>query len=507
MKTSILKIMLIALSLFLCASIAYADVVVQGTYDKDNPTFGDADQQASNSEADDEDDEDIYNSTTITVKNNGTSNITISSITSVGDGFSDSDLNITLKEPVTIEPNKTKGIELKARIPEDLDAVETDKDEDNYLEPVAIKVAEITFKDDSGSSIGSFNAYMQRKNELTFDDDEVELSINGGSGDTLEDGDRTDDKIIPGEDDLKLTVVAANGFSSSDELDIEDVEATIVLDDDTDSSWDWDDVDKSEDIGTIEYGDEEEGEIEFSITDEVDDYDDYEAEVYLTGEDENGAKHGAKLSIRLDLDRESYDFNIDRADLGLSTLACTRTTELDIKIESLGSKGDDEVSLYVTSDALGIDYEKTGIELEEYGDDDDSYTKIIPITVPDDFKAGTYPINIKVYYSGDDDDGVHADEIDRSLKVEDCQSSGSSDGDDDDEDETDVITIPTTGDDENKDLSGDSSAEEDPDDEDVVVTTESSFRDSTAYTAVLILAVLAALGSSIFLAVTYFIKK
>ncbi len=506
MKTSILKIMLIVLSLVLCASVAYADVTVQGTYDKDNPTFGSEDQQASNSRADDEDDEDIYDIIAITLKNNGTSNVTVTSISFSGDGFSDSDLNITMAEAKTIEPNSTGTIDLTARIPEDLDAVETDDDEDNYLEPVAIKVAEITFKDASEESLVSFDAYMQRKNELTFDDDEVELSINGGSGDTLEDGDRTDDKIIPGEDDLTLIVVAANGFSSSDELEIEDVEATIVLDDDTDSSWDWDDVDESESIGTIDYGDEEEEEIDFSITDEVDDYDDYEAEVYLTGEDENGAKHGAKLTIRLDLDRESYDFNIDRAELGLSTLACTRTTELDIKIESLGRKGDDELALYVKSDALGIDYEKTDIELEEYGDDD-SYTKRIPITVPDDFKAGTYPINIKVYYSGDEDDGVHADEIDRSLKVEDCQSSGSSDDGDGDDGNSEVVTVPVADGDDTDTSDGDSSAEDDTDDEDVVITTESSFRDSTAYAAILVLAVLVAFGSLIFLMVAYFIKK
>jgi len=40
--------------------------------------------------------------------------------------------------------------------------------------------------------------------------------------------------------------------------------------------------------------------------------------------------------------------------------------------------------------------------------------------VPANLAAGTYDISVKLFYSGDEDDGVHADEKDVSLTVKAC---------------------------------------------------------------------------------------
>ena len=63
------------------------------------------------------------------------------------------------------------------------------------------------------------------------------------------------------------------------------------------------------------------------------------------------------INVQLDIDRDDYDFVIKNADLDLSALSCTRTTRLELDVENLGKKGDDEVYVYVTNSELGIDYE------------------------------------------------------------------------------------------------------------------------------------------------------
>ena len=102
---------------------------------------------------------------------------------------------------------------LRGRIPEDLDAVETDEDDNNYLEPRAFQVATAVISLSDSNTI-NMPVYMQRENKLQFNNNRVYVSINGGSEDRVQDESATEE-IKPGED-VKIRAEVENDFSRSD---------------------------------------------------------------------------------------------------------------------------------------------------------------------------------------------------------------------------------------------------------------------------------------------------
>jgi hypothetical protein len=476
---------LMALFLVLCVSMVSAAVSLQGTYDEANPNFGGEDQEASNPESSNDADEDIYiNSATLVLTSNVTAPVDVTNVNFVYTySFSSSDLNLSVTGslPTGITNTVNGNLILRGRVPEDLDSVETDEDEDDYLMPRAFRVADavLTFSDSSTLTIP---VYMQRKNMLEFESDRVYFIVNQGSEDRVKDGESTEE-IRPG-DDVEVKITAENLYSSSDDLAVEDVVARILLDGDTDNDWDWEDIDEEADIGTVSEGEEDEESVEFTVDEDVEKNGNYEMHIYLTGTDENGAEHGQKMIVDFDVQRKKYDFIIARADLAQNILSCSRTTTMDIKIESLGYRGDDEVSVYIKNDVLGIDTHKTAIDMDEFGESDDTYTRSFQIVVPEDTAAATYTLRVSVYYSGTDTDGVHADERDVELIVRSCALDNT---EKEEEEIGEEVTVE------------DSVESEIPyyilDEFGITESVESSFKDSTAYTVLLVVAILAALGS------------
>ena len=121
---------LIALVLVPLVSAADGDLTLTTTYDKNTPTFGDDNAKVSNPEHDDNNKEIVMVANTISIKNDGTG--TTYKITDF-DFNPDStyDLvpgDITL-EPQSVNqniaPGATGGLVFKAKLPEDLDAVDT----------------------------------------------------------------------------------------------------------------------------------------------------------------------------------------------------------------------------------------------------------------------------------------------------------------------------------------------------------------------------------------------
>ena len=494
MKKSLLISLLMVLFLVLCVSMVSATVSLQGTYDEENPNFGGPDQKASNPESGDSDDEDLYiDSVTLVLTSNETTATDVTGISYIYHGFSSSDLdlNVSGSLPTGITSTANGNLILHGRVPEDLDAVETDEDEDDYLEPRAFHVADAVLTFSNAPSL-TIPIYMQRENMLEFDNDRVYFIVNGGSEDRVKDGESTDE-IQPG-DDVEVKIDGDNLYSSSSDVSIEDVVGRVLLDSNTDSGWDWDDIDEEADIGTISEGEQEGDSVEFTVDEEVDKNGNYEMHIYLIGTDENGAEHGQKMIVDFDVQRPKYDFVITRAELAQNILSCSRTTTMDVRIESLGYKGDNEVAIYVQNDVLGIDTYKTAIDMDEYGESDDVYSRAFQIAVPEYAAEATYSLRVSVYYSGTENDGVHADERDVELIVRSCPLN-----EEEEEEEEEEETVVE-----------DSVEQEIPyyvlDEFGITESVESSFKDSTAYTVLLVVAILAAVGS-IGLLIYLFIRK
>jgi hypothetical protein len=500
MKKSILTSILMILALILCASMVSAAVTLQGTYDDDNPNFGNANQEASNPRADDESDENIYiDSASLVLVSDVATSVDVTSISyTYTYGFSQTDLNLSANALPTGITNTTSGtLVLHGRVPEELDSVERDDDDSDYLEPKAFHVADavVTFSDSSTLTIP---VYMQRENKLVFKSSRVYLSVNDGDEDRINNDDNTED-IKPG-DDINIKIEVENDYSSSDNVEMDDVTARVLLDDNTDNSWDWDEIDEEADFGSVQEGEEEDETVEFTVDKDVDDYNDYKMYVYLTGEDENGAKHGAKILIKFVIDRETYEFLIKKAELSSDTLTCSRNAAINVRIDSLGRRGDDEVSLYISNTDLNLNFKKENIDMGGYGDSDDSYSRTVQIPVSDDVAAGTYTIRVRAFYSGDEDDGALADLKDADLVINDCPLTTS-----DSDDSADDSGADDSADDSGADDSADDFDSGIPDyilDEfGVTSSVETSFTSSPIYTAILVIAIVVALASTALLIV------
>lgn len=302
--------------------------------------------------------------------------------------------------------------------------------------------------------------------------DEVEISIDGSSYDNI--GSSGEDVSPFSKLDFKVTI--ENDFSSSgDELD--NIEVTLTID-----GADWDE-DETERMSDIDGGDDDYVEFEgISVDGDVDDGDEYNITIYVEGEDEDNRIHTATWSGTLTIDQERDDLRITELSLGSDKLAPGGETRLRIEVTNVGSKDQDNSKIKVYSTALGISETFSGLDIDSAGSSDDEVIKYIDIKVPATLASSSYTITAEVY--GEDGDRLDKEEI--RLEV-----TGAS----------------TTGDDLGA-LTGSTAAQSNV--QSGVMSTggaalatstggiKGNFRDSGAYTAILIVGVLAVIGGGAF---------
>ncbi len=452
-------IMIIAI---FCVSTASATITVTTTIDKDNPGFGSATTDASNPNADSTSDENIYDPGSIILNNNAASDVIITSIavTPVS-GFSNTDpnsagyINVTMtNSPLTVPANGNATATFNARIPETLDAVDSDGD------PVAFNTATVTLSDGT-SNVGSFTAYMQRENKLEI---EKIYAIIDGSSDSYSKSGKTVD--VERMDSVEVSIKLENIYDKDDgDLKIEDIEIVASFNDEDiaedendveDIEEDCEDLDEEEKSDTIEL-------MSFEVNEEADGS--YDGEIYVTGEDEHGALHGEKWDIEFDVEVETHDLRITKATFSQNNLSCDRTTILYIDGINIGKRDEEEVVLTVINSDLGISEYKEYDEVEKPGDDND-FSASFAIDVDDDLSAGTYPIYIKLYR--DANDLEYSTAINLIIKA--CTPAATTTTD---STSTTVVSDSTT-----------TTAEEDEEEE--TITTETSFFESPTYSGLLI---------------------
>ncbi len=367
----------IVLMLFIavCVGSASAAVTINSAYSNSNPTFGGDGQQASNPNADDEKDYNIYVTNSISLSNNGASNVTVDGISFVPvTGFSTNDLNITVDASAVVPANGSAAVTLRARIPETLDAVDT-----NYKES-AFKVATATLK--SGSTdVASFDVYMQRENQLLMKRAYVIVDEDSNK---VTDGDKVD-QVKPGSK-VDVTVQAENKYNDNDDVEI-DAEMFVVIDDrDID-------VDEDEDFGGISTEDIEESTISFEV--EADSNDGtYNMDISLEGEDEHGARMGEKIEVKFKVEKEKHEIQIENINLVPSSIDCGKIATLTVKLTNIGKEDEEEVAVEVYNEALDYYSRLMAIALDE----GDSVTKVFSVPVVPGTSNGDYSLTVKAYW-------------------------------------------------------------------------------------------------------------
>jgi len=304
---------------------------------------------------------------------------------------------------VTIDSQVTSGnttVTISARVPEKLPAVDADG------VAKAFKVAVLTFSD--GTDTVNVDLFVQRKSQLTFDDVDIKYA---DDTEKVTDGETIDD-LMPG-DPATFEFKVENTFSSSSNMDIDDV--TIYVKDDNNDL----DIDEEEEMGTIRDNDDDTESISVDVDDDADEGV-YNLFLWVVGDDEYGARHGERYTVKIDIEKEKDDVALKRVDLNPDSvnLCDNRMVSLTVSIENIGKNDQDEAAITVRSTKLNYLNTINDIELDE----DDARTKTFSISVPLTATPGSYIFQI----SAINDDGESTDDKSITLLVSDCVSSTSS---------------------------------------------------------------------------------
>ena len=245
----------------------------------------------------------------------------------------------------------------------------------------------------------SFPLYATVKGGLEITDlDVVMLLMNGKTrtntdvvdGRELDFGDDYD--VGPGST-LQFEFRIESLFLDREDIIIEDVSVLVTIkeiddEEDIDEESENFDLDPEEDKNVI---------VSLDLPLEVEEGN-YDIEILVKGDDEEGAEHKVEWNIEMELKKESRDVYIKSAYLTKDKITCSGITSLKTKIMNLGRKDEDSVKIEAKNSGLGLDFEKSRITLvEDPYDDDNEYERTIPIVVKEGVKAGTYPIDFNVY--------------------------------------------------------------------------------------------------------------
>ncbi|MBI2136822.1 hypothetical protein HYU06_07150 [Candidatus Woesearchaeota archaeon] len=220
----------------------------------------------------------------------------------------------------------------------------------------------------------------------------------------------TVDKVRPG-DSIKVEVEIRNSFADSTEIHDISVEGILEkIDNGNDLEDDSQDFD-------LDGGDNKKVSLNFDIPYNADKIA-YKLRLKASGQDSAGKTHEQTAVISLLIDKKTHALAISKLSLNAPLVRCTRSVELTVKVNNIGENDEDDVVLRVTQPELSFNL-KENAELDEGSandDDNSALEKRYVISVPRDFKAGTYPITARAYYDGT----KLSDEKSIDLFVEDC---------------------------------------------------------------------------------------
>jgi len=222
----------------------------------------------------------------------------------------------------------------------------------------------------------------------------TDVDQNVNNGERVDFGD-DDDEIGPG-DEIEFRVNLENTFTSSEDIDIEDITVTITIEEIDDGE----DIDEESDEFDLDPGETERVIVPFKIKLEVEEQI-YDVLIEVEGVDDEGTSHEIVWNLKISINKDRRDIIIRKASLTQNTLSCSRETRLNIEVLNIGTKIEDDVKVEVLNDDIGLNFVEDDIELDiEPFEDDDEYDKSILIKVDNNVAAGNYPITVNAYITG-----------------------------------------------------------------------------------------------------------
>jgi hypothetical protein len=234
----------------------------------------------------------------------------------------------------------------------------------------------------------------------------VQLEFDGDTH-TVKDGSTYDEDLKAGTS-INIIVKVSNEFSGSEDYEIQDIGVEIEGSGDLD-------LDDSDDMSDLDQGDDDTVTFSAEIPSDAEDGDDYDIDITVTGEDENGAIHEDKYSATIEVKRESHELTITDVTFNPNSVLCSGKVTMNIDIENTGKYDEDNVNILVVSQ--GLDIEQSFYEATL--DRDDTVRKSFTFNIDSDVKPGDYDFMITSYYDVDE----MSDAATATLTVEECQKS------------------------------------------------------------------------------------
>ncbi len=246
-------------------------------------------------------------------------------------------------------------------------------------------------------------------NKLVIKD--IDAKVGSKTDKDLKDGDIISRDAKPS-DSLELKIRMENNFTSSEDLDIEDITVTVTIE----GIDDGDDLEEESQEFDLKQGRSKTVTLDFDVPLIVEE-DSYNILIEAEGTDENGTDHSVTATIELEVDKDSDRVIFTRASITPSSIRCSRTITLSGELLNIGSDDQDEVVYEAKSSDLGIDIRQANIEIvEDIDENDNEFRRTDTIQVPKTVAAGSYPIILTAYY----DTTKQADTKTLNLVVEDC---------------------------------------------------------------------------------------
>ena len=333
-------------------------------------------------------------------------------------------------------------------------------------------------------------AYAQSK--LVFSD--VDVKVGSKTSKNLDDGETIDDEAEPG-DTVEFRIEVQNNFTSSEDLDIEDITVEITIEEMDNGE----DMDEESSKFDLKAGRDKRVTLKFEVPIEVDE-DTFDVLISAEGEDENNTEHSAEMVLKLDVDKESHLLKITRKSLSPADVSCNRKNiQLGVTAINIGSDDEEDVTFGVLNSELGIDFKDSIEELTaEPNEDESRFSKTYTFSAPNDVEAGSYPITLRATYN--DDKKKTEDTV--TLNVNDCQTLKKETITEEEEvveEEEDVTVISPTGKTTAKVVQ--------PETPEGTVVTQESFLKSNAFVVGVIIAEVLIVIVGIVLVITLFRKK
>jgi hypothetical protein len=321
----------------------------------------------------------------------------------------------------SVAPSSSVTLTVKGYVPMDFDAVDEDGKKVSFdIGDVSI-AAKYANNTDASKTV---NLFMEAENKLSFGT-KSEVKI-GTSTKSLRDDKKFSD-VKRGEN-IEVTIEAKNKFSNSGDCQDESKDCNIDGIDAKIESRDSDlDVEEDLGFGDINSDDTDSDTVSFSIADDIDESD-YKIDVWMTGEDENGALHGDFWTFTLEVNVPNDQIDITDFELSPSKLSCTdKKATLYVTLKNTGSSDQNDVSIFIDSSKLDIKDSIYNIEIDE----GDTASKTFDLDLPSKLSPGNYYVQIIANVDSDEE----TDRQSATLVVAPCDTTKPT---------TNTTTTPTT---------------------------------------------------------------